>query len=142
MPHLIHAPGPATGLLGLSVARRFSASPIKFLTDMHDEYGPIVHLRFGPQHLILAFAPEAIQEVLVTQNKSFPKQQQNLRAVRQIDGNGLITTEGDFWLRQRRLVLIKAGAADVIHKDEVDSVRLFEALGRALAAPARPAADS
>ncbi len=104
MPHLIHAPGPATGLLGLSVARRFSASPIKFLTDMHDEYGPIVHLRFGPQHLILAFAPEAIQEVLVTQNKSFPKQQQNLRAVRQIDGNGLITTEGDFWLRQRRLV--------------------------------------
>lgn len=34
--------------------------------------------------------------------------------------------------RRRRLELIKAGAAEVIHKDEVDSVRLSEALGRAL----------
>ena len=34
--------------------------------------------------------------------------------------------------RQRRLELIKAGASDVIHKDEVDSVRLAEALGRIL----------
>ncbi len=38
--------------------------------------------------------------------------------------------------RQRRLELIKTGAADVIHKDEVDSVRLSEALGRIFKAAA------
>lgn len=32
--------------------------------------------------------------------------------------------------RQRRMVLIAAGANDVIHKDDVDSVRLTEALQR------------
>lgn len=32
--------------------------------------------------------------------------------------------------RQRRGVLIKAGAIDVIHKDDLDSVRIGEALGR------------
>lgn len=34
--------------------------------------------------------------------------------------------------RKRRLELIKAGAAEVIHKDDVDSVRLSEALQRAM----------
>lgn len=38
--------------------------------------------------------------------------------------------------RQRRLELIKTGAADVIHKDEVDSVRLSEVLGRIFKAAA------
>jgi response regulator of citrate/malate metabolism len=32
--------------------------------------------------------------------------------------------------RQRRTILIKAGAIDVIHKDDLDSVRVAEALGR------------
>lgn len=35
--------------------------------------------------------------------------------------------------RQRRFALIGAGADDVIHKDDVDSVRVGEALERALA---------
>ncbi len=38
--------------------------------------------------------------------------------------------------RQRRTILIKAGAADVIHKDELDSVRVAEALHRMATAPA------
>lgn len=43
--------------------------------------------------------------------------------------------------RQRRLELIKAGASDVIHKDEVDSVRLSETLGKIMKArAASPAA--
>ena len=33
--------------------------------------------------------------------------------------------------RQRRLLLVSAGAADVIHKDDLDSVRVAEALARA-----------
>lgn len=44
--------------------------------------------------------------------------------------------------RQRRTTLIKAGASDVIHKDELDSVRIAEALNRVTAAldqqPAQP----
>ena len=37
--------------------------------------------------------------------------------------------------RQRRTTLIKAGAVDVIHKDDLDSVRIAEALERVHAAP-------
>lgn len=38
--------------------------------------------------------------------------------------------------RQRRAQLMAAGAADVIHKDELDSVRVAEALARAMKVPA------
>ena len=37
--------------------------------------------------------------------------------------------------RHRRTTLIKAGAVDVIHKDELDSVRVAEAMERVHAAP-------
>ena len=42
--------------------------------------------------------------------------------------------------RQRRTTLIKAGAIDVIHKDDLDSVRVAEALERVHAAPRTEAA--
>ena len=37
--------------------------------------------------------------------------------------------------RLRRAMLVKAGAVDVIHKDDLDSVRIAEALTRASEAP-------
>jgi len=37
--------------------------------------------------------------------------------------------------RVRRAMLVKAGAVDVIHKDDLDSVRIAEALGRIASAP-------
>jgi DNA-binding NarL/FixJ family response regulator len=41
--------------------------------------------------------------------------------------------------RQRRILLVTAGAADVIHKDDLDSVRVAEALARAFNPRAKPA---
>lgn len=43
--------------------------------------------------------------------------------------------------RMRRALLIKAGAIDVIHKDDLDSVRIAEALGRAAGAQPEPPAE-
>ena len=45
--------------------------------------------------------------------------------------------------RLRRAMLVKAGAVDVIHKDDLDSVRIAEALARAASAPpVEPPAES
>src|SRR5262249_58591455 len=46
--------------------------------------------------------PSYIEEVLVNQNRKFIKGR-ILRANKRLFGNGLLTSEGDFWLRQRRL---------------------------------------
>ena len=47
--------------------------------------------------------PDFIEEVLVTQNQCFSKHF-GLRLNPLVLGKGLLTSEGDFWLRQRRLI--------------------------------------
>ncbi len=90
--------------------RRFSAGlffeiqrdPLKLIADAIHEYGDLVHFQLGPQHIYLVNQPAVIQDILVTHNKSFIKSR-GLRQAKRILGEGLLTSEGDFHLRQRRL---------------------------------------
>lgn len=97
-------PGPRGGFFGLSLARRFVADPLGFITDVGRTYGDIAYFRMGPIRAALVNHPDLIREVLVTKGKLFLKEQRTLNALRQVDGEGLVITEGDFWLRQRRLL--------------------------------------
>jgi cytochrome P450 len=73
-----------------------------FFTSTAREFGDVVPLRFGPFRYVLVSHPDLIEKVLVTENKSFMKSRE-VRMPRLTLGNGLLTSEGDFWLRQRRL---------------------------------------
>src|SRR5262249_56974404 len=77
---------------------------LPFLLEMARRYGDMTHIRVGPVHTFLLNHPSLIREVLVAKGKSFRKWERQKRVFRKIDGEGLINTEGDFWLRQRRLI--------------------------------------
>lgn len=66
------------------------------------DYGGIVRLRFAHRLVWLVTEPSVIESVLVTQARQFRKHFA-LRLNPIVLGNGLLTSEGDFWLRQRRL---------------------------------------
>ena len=72
------------------------------MLSMHREYGDLVHYKIGPQHLYLFNDAELIKDVLVTNQKNFTKSR-GLERTRKLLGNGLLTSEGEFHLRQRRL---------------------------------------
>src|SRR5262249_59360196 len=57
--------------------------------------------------------PKDIETVLLTQRSNFIKHTFFWRHVTAIFGNGLLTSEGDFWLKQRRL------AAPAFHPDRI-----------------------
>jgi cytochrome P450 len=97
-------PGPKTGFLGLAHVRRMRDDLLGFPTELARKYGDLVHVRMGPERLYFVNHPNFVREVLITRGKSFRKLPRILRAFRSIDGNGLVLSEGDFWLRQRRLV--------------------------------------
>jgi len=76
---------------------------LDFFTQCAREHGDMVKLRFANHPIYLASHPHAIEEILVTQSKNFTKHFA-LRYNPLVLGRGLLTSEGDFWLRQRRLI--------------------------------------
>ena len=80
----------------------FRRDPIKFLMSSAREYGDIAYLKFGPQGIYLFNNPDYIKDVLVTNNRNFVKSR-GLEMAKKFLGEGLLTSEGEFHRRQRRL---------------------------------------
>lgn len=67
------------------------------------EYGDIVHMKLMSLDGYLVSHPDLVEQVLVTSNRNFIKPRL-LKEAAEVLGNGLLTSDGDFWLRQRRLM--------------------------------------
>lgn len=95
-------PGP-TGwpLFGVMPALRNDAPA--FLQRMARQYGDVVYLPTAGQQVYFFSHPDAVRDVLVTQQHKFKKSRMLERA-RVLLGDGLLTSEGALHLRQRRLV--------------------------------------
>lgn len=70
---------------------------------MAAEHGDVTRFRWGPRHEHLLNHPDLVEQVLVTKQRSFMKGQA-LQETKRILGEGLLTSEGDLHLRQRRLM--------------------------------------
>lgn len=79
-----------------------SQDPLGFLTHCAREYGDIVPMRLGLTPTCLVTHPDLIEEILKDRD-SFIKSR-GFRALRTLLGEGLLTSEGESWFRQRRLV--------------------------------------
>ena len=95
------APGPRF-MLPWTGLRRMRRDPLGFLQEAAG-YGPVSEFWLGPQRVFLLSDPAGIEDVLVTNAASFAKGRALERAKRTL-GDGLLTSEGAFHLRQRRLV--------------------------------------
>src|SRR5262245_16007785 len=97
-------PGPTDWLFGLRLANRFRGDILSFLPDLQRQYGDAVYCRMGPFQTYFFFHPDQVREVLVAKAKHFRRWELQAKVLRQWDGNGLVISEGDSWLRQRRLM--------------------------------------
>lgn len=105
-------PGPKGSFL-LGNLPDFARDILGYLTRCAREYGDIVYLRLASWDVYLLSHPDLIDVVLRQERGNFVKHRFFWRHVKGIFGNGLLTSEGDFWLRQRRL------AAPAFHPDRI-----------------------
>ena len=108
-------PGPKGNWL-TGVMPEFTRDSLAFVTRLSRDYGDVVRTRFLYLYAYFLYDPRDIERVLVTDNKNFIKP----RSMRtpffaRIVGHGLLTSEGDFWLRQRRLV------QPAFHRERLDA---------------------
>lgn len=111
VPHL--PPGPKRKLLGGNLFS-FRRDPLSYLQSLAREYGDIVFFRLGPQDVFFLNHPDYVKDVLVTHNQNF-KKGRALQKSKRLLGEGLLTSEGDFHRRQRRL------AQPAFHRQRVAS---------------------
>ncbi|HEX5727017.1 MAG TPA: cytochrome P450 [Longimicrobiaceae bacterium] len=95
-------PGPRRGFPPFAQLLAFRRDPLGFLLRLHRGYGDVVHFRFGGRRLYLLGHPDHVRDVLVTHHRNFIKSLALQRA-RVLLGQGLLTSEGEHHLRQRRL---------------------------------------
>lgn len=82
------------------------------LTGLARDYGDVARITIGPQDLIVVSHPELIRQVLITDARRYAKGR-GLERTKRLLGSGLLTSEGDFHLRQRRL------AQPAFHKERI-----------------------
>ena len=88
-------------LLGQLLA--FRRDPLEFLTGIAREYpSDVVRFRPGPRDSYLVKHPDLVKDVLVTRQHDFSKSR-GLEWAKLFLGEGLLTSEGEFHTRQRRL---------------------------------------
>jgi len=78
--------------------------PIAFLHTARHQYGDIYALRLGPFQPIVLNHPDHVQHVLRDNVRNYRKGGKLWDIVRDLLGNGLAVSEGDYWLRQRRML--------------------------------------
>ncbi|HEU5002171.1 MAG TPA: cytochrome P450 [Actinomycetota bacterium] len=101
------APGPK-GLPLLGPAIQMRRDLVGFMHSGMLEYGDVVRVAAGfGKYAFEAFGifhPEGAQRVLAGNADNYDKSDQAYEEVRNLLGNGLLTSEGDVWKRQKRMV--------------------------------------
>jgi cytochrome P450 len=82
----------------------FGRRTLSFLLDLRERYGDLVTLPtlLGPWTLV--FHPDGVRHILQENHVNYRKGGISQQVLRLTLGNGLLTNNGDSWLRQRRLI--------------------------------------
>lgn len=82
----------------------FATEALHTMVRVQREFGDVVRTRFGPIPIIMVSKPADIQRVLVDNRQNYTKRTYPYQILKLLLGNGLVTSEGAFWLKQRRIV--------------------------------------
>ncbi len=96
-------PGPKLSAFQQLVYRPGAGNPLPFFTNLARTYGDVVTYRMGGEQVFLVSDPLLIRDILVTHNRKFMKGR-GLQRAKRLLGEGLLTSEGEHHLRQRRLM--------------------------------------
>lgn len=78
--------------------------PLEFMRSISHDYGDFVKVMAGPYPIYVVSNPDYLQRILRDNYRNYRKPDLLYKAAATVIGNGLVLSEGDFWLRQRRMM--------------------------------------
>jgi cytochrome P450 len=95
-------PGPRR-IMTLAYTSLIFTHTLEFFGRLKRRYGDMVAISLGGRTLYIVSNPEHIEQIHARTGYEFIKGYTASPSLAKLLGNGLLTSEGDFWLRQRRL---------------------------------------
>ena len=96
-----HPPGPKARYPWGNLLE-YARNPLEFLTKCCRVYGDVVRVHFPGPPVFIISDPEQIESILVKNSRNFIKERE-VRKDLSLLGEGLLTSEGALWRRQRKL---------------------------------------
>jgi cytochrome P450 len=96
---------PGETRFSLSRTRRFANDPLPLLLDAYERYGPIFTLRLFHSNVVFMLGPAANHYITVSHASNFLWRESHFRDLIGLMGDGLLTIDGDFHRRSRRIML-------------------------------------
>src|SRR3954453_6532139 len=105
---------------------RFARQPLPVLLDCYERHGPVFTLRIFHGNVVFALGPEANHFITVSGGDNFVWRGGHMGDLMPLLGDGLLTTEGAFLRRLRRIMLLafhreRIAAAQVAMREEIDA---------------------
>ncbi len=97
------APGP-TGAEMLRRLRAIQRAPHEFLLHCARTYGGVVQFPIGNLPVYAVSDPTGVRHVLQDNARNYNKDTIQFNTLALVTGEGLLTSNGDYWLRQRRMM--------------------------------------
>ncbi len=79
-------------------------NPLAFLQRNASEHGDFIHYPLGLWEVFQLNHPDLVEHVLVTNQKNYCKNTVQYNTLAKITGRGLLTSDGRFWRKQRRMI--------------------------------------
>ncbi len=97
-------PGPRDRFFGLRLLRQMEQDFLGFWHAAQRTYGDTVYVRLAYFDNYAFMHPEQIREVLVDKARSFIRYERHMQVLSQVHGKSVLTTEGEVWQKQRRML--------------------------------------
>jgi cytochrome P450 len=77
---------------------------LEFIAQQWREHGDLFEVQVGPQKLVIVIHPEHVRHITLTNAPNYEKLKSYDPVRKYIIGDGLVTSTGELWKRQRRLM--------------------------------------
>lgn len=97
-------PGPKN-FLGIKNLRHITqAGMLKFISEAWQTYGDIFEVQIGPKKLVFVLHPDHVRHITIENPRNYEKLESYDGVRKYVIGDGIVTSTGELWKRQRRVM--------------------------------------